>query len=112
MFPFDAQPLMVEMQLGRCRGTGAQLTYSAGYRLKHHPTEPNVLVQQIDAEYTFRPCRYSLSLTGDLESADKMNKYELWIPVERNAMHYLTNHYFFIASTSFSFFFSPSWYAL
>mmetsp|Transcript_8692 Transcript_8692/g.16831 ORF Transcript_8692/g.16831 Transcript_8692/m.16831 type:complete len:415 (+) Transcript_8692:94-1338(+) len=96
MFPFDAQPLMVEMQLGRCKNSGTQLTYTSGFRLAHHPTEPNILVNQIDSEHTFRPCRFSLCLTGVLESADTMCKYELWVPVERNPIHYVTNHYLFI----------------
>ena len=26
MFPFDAQPLMVEMQLGRCKNSGTQVS--------------------------------------------------------------------------------------
>ena len=41
MFPFDAQTLMIEMQLGRCKATGRQLLYSDGFRLAHHPSEPN-----------------------------------------------------------------------
>ena len=96
MFPFDAQALMIEMQLGRCKNSGSQLLFSRGFRLAHHPTEPNVLVNQIDSEYSFRPCRFSLSLTGPLESADRMCKYELWVPCERDPLHYLLNHYVFI----------------
>ena len=55
-----------------------------------------MLVNQIDSEHAFRPCRFSLSLTGPLESADRMCKYELWVPIERIPVHYIINHYVFI----------------
>ncbi len=87
---------MVEMQLGRCQTSGLQLSHDMGYRLKHHPTEPNVLVNQIDSEFIFRPCRFNLCSTGELESADRMCKYNLVIPVERRWKHVLINDYTFI----------------
>ena len=74
MFPFDAQPLKIEMQLGRDKASGAQLLFRDGWRLAHHPTEPNIMVNQVEAGYTFRPLRYSISLTGELESRARLCK--------------------------------------
>jgi hypothetical protein len=112
MFPFDAQPLVVEMQLGRCRATGLSLTYTTGWRLRHHPKEPNILANQIDAEHIFRPCRYSRSVTGPLESSERMCKYELWVPVERDWTHYVINHYFFTLMVCFLTCAVPFWLPL
>ena len=63
--------------------------------MAHHPTEPNVMVNQVEAVVKFRPLRYSLSLTGTLESRSTMCKYTIWVPTERDASHYVLNHYFF-----------------
>ena len=51
MFPFDAHPLMSEMQLGRDGTSGFALSHSTGWRLAHNPVEPNLLVAQIQSEY-------------------------------------------------------------
>lgn len=119
MFPFDAQALKVEMQLGnfaltlsfpamgqpnpnprtfiyavtgRDKTSGKQLYYRDGWRLDHHPTEPNIMVNQMEAGVKFRPLRYSLSTTGLLESSDVIPKYTLWVPMERDYSHYVLNH--------------------
>ncbi len=51
MFPFDAHPLTIEMQLGRDSASGLPLSHSTGWRLAHNPVEPNLLVAQIQGEY-------------------------------------------------------------
>lgn len=83
-FPFDCQPLTVCCLLGRDKSTRQQLSEDMGYTLKHAPDHANTMMSQIDAELDFRPPRYSLSETNNLESDQRIPMYSLVIACERN----------------------------
>eukprot|EP00929_Paragymnodinium_shiwhaense_P041999 TRINITY_DN2180_c0_g5_i1.p1 TRINITY_DN2180_c0_g5~~TRINITY_DN2180_c0_g5_i1.p1 ORF type:complete len:442 (+),score=77.22 TRINITY_DN2180_c0_g5_i1:176-1501(+) len=95
-FPFDAQVLQIEMALGRCEKTGSKLSITNGWRVAHHPAEPNIILAQFDNTYSFRPLRYYLHQSGFLEDVEKSAKYTLVIPVVRDSTYFIQNQYLFV----------------
>eukprot|EP00929_Paragymnodinium_shiwhaense_P041997 TRINITY_DN2180_c0_g3_i1.p1 TRINITY_DN2180_c0_g3~~TRINITY_DN2180_c0_g3_i1.p1 ORF type:complete len:450 (+),score=70.40 TRINITY_DN2180_c0_g3_i1:108-1457(+) len=95
-FPFDAQVLQIEMALGRCEKTGTKLSITNGWRFDHHPSEPNIILEQFDNTYAFRPLRYYLHQSGFLEDVDKSSKYTLVVPVVRDSRYFIQNQYLFV----------------
>jgi hypothetical protein len=108
-FPFDAQAFDIVIHLGRDRASGVDCTLANGYKLAQN-TEPNMIAPQISDQYAFRPCRYNLTHTTRLESAQARSEYMLSIVAQRQFGYFLLNHYLFLfllLVLSFAFFVIP-----
>lgn len=109
-FPFDAQALDVVIHPGRDRVSGEDCTLENGYKILHYELGPNMIAPQVSDQYTFRPCRYTLTHTTRLESAKPRSEYMLSIVVARQYGFFLANHYLFLLLLmflSFSFWVIP-----
>ena len=90
-FPFDAQALQVDMNMGVNRATSKRLSCADGWRFDHHPSAANMMLQQVNSEYHIRPLRYYITRTSALEDPRPCSKYILVIPMHRRTRYYLVS---------------------
>lgn len=94
-FPFDLQALRIQIMMGRDRHE-QELLHGGRAQFRDHQVRHNTVLSQFSQEYEFRPLRYQILLSSDIEGVDgyRMSIYRVNIPIERRAKYYFWNYYF------------------